>query len=78
MLPLVSATTCRANPATFAARAVSHNSCRTRSTKIRGDSTRRCSTRFVLRWSATDDIPRSSAAPMAATAAISEDIGQSP
>ena len=40
---------------------------------IRGDSARRLSTRFVLRWSATDEMPRTSAEAMAVTTAIGAD-----
>jgi hypothetical protein len=72
-LPKLSATTCRANPAIFPEMAANHNGCRTRSSKIRGDSARRDSTRFVLRWSATEDIPSISADATAATTAISSD-----
>src|ERR1700761_8372298 len=72
-LPKLSATTCRANPTRFAPRAVTHNGCRTRSSRIRGDSARRLSTRFVVRWSATEDIPSISADATAATTAISGD-----
>ncbi len=51
--------------------AASHNGCLTRSAKIRGDSALRVWTCFVLRWSATDAIPRNSALTTAATTAIS-------
>ena len=40
---------------------------------IRGDSARRFSTRFVLRWSAIDEMPRTSAEAMAVAAAIGAD-----
>ena len=49
MLPKSSATTCRANAATFVAMAISHNGCRTRSSMITGDSARRVLPRLVLR-----------------------------
>ncbi len=68
--PRSRATTCRANPATFAPIAVSRDGCRTRLARIRDDSARRGRTRLVLRWSATDDIPRTPAAATAVTAAM--------
>jgi hypothetical protein len=72
------ATTCRANPTMFAPIAASHNGCRTRSTTIRGDSARRLSTRFVLRWSSTDEMPRTSAEATAVTTAKGVDNGYPP
>jgi hypothetical protein len=74
-LPKLSAATCRANPTRFAPRAVTHNGCRTRSAKIRGDSAG-ARPRYVLRWSATEDTPNSSADPTAVITAISGDNGQ--
>ena len=40
---------------------------------IRGDNARRLSTRFVLRWSAIDEMPRTSAEAMAVATAIGAD-----
>jgi hypothetical protein len=76
-LSRLSATTCKTNPATFAAMAISYNGCRTRSSRIVGDSARSALTRLVLRWSATDDTQNSSAAATAvatATAFISSTV----
>jgi hypothetical protein len=71
--PNLSATTCRAKPTTVPPIAVTHSGCRTRSSRILGDSTRSVLTRFVLRCSATDDIPNTSAAMVAAATAIGAD-----
>jgi hypothetical protein len=57
----------------FAPIAASHNGCRTRSTTIRGDSARRLTTCFVLRWSAIDELPRTSAEATAVATAIGAD-----
>ena len=46
----------------FAPMAISHSGCRTRSSTIRGDPVRPGCTRLVLRWSATAEMPRTSAA----------------
>ena len=69
-LPKLRATTCKAKAARFVTMAISHNGCLTKSSRIAGDSARSVLTRLVLRWSATDDIPKSSAATKAVTTAM--------
>ncbi|MDX6422449.1 MAG: hypothetical protein QOG28_7069 [Trebonia sp.] len=68
-LPKLRATTCKAKAARFVTIAISHNGCLAKSSRIAGDSARSVLTRLVLRWSATDDIPKSSAATRAVTTA---------
>src|SRR6202035_6172860 len=68
-LPKLRATTCKAKAPMFVKMANSHNGCLTKSSRIAGDSAFSVLTRLVLRWSATDDIPKSSAATTAVTTA---------
>jgi len=77
-LPKLSATTCKAKPTTFATMPMSHNGCRTRSNRIAGDSARSVLTRLVLRASATEDIPKSSAPAKAVTTATVIKLGLTP
>jgi hypothetical protein len=53
----------------------SHSDCRARSTSIAGDSVFRVLTRFVLRWSATAEVPSTSAEASAVTVAPDADNG---
>jgi hypothetical protein len=68
--PYLSASTWRANPSRVPPTDASHRGCRIRSRKIRGDSGWRDLTRLVLRWSATEATPNTSAAATAATTAM--------
>ena len=74
---LRSPTTCRANPMTVPTMAMSHSDWRTRSSRIFGEASVRSYflTRLVLRCSATDVTPNTSAAPTAAATPAAMDTG---
>jgi hypothetical protein len=67
--PNRSATICKPKPARVAPIAASHSGWRTRSSSSRGDSAARRFTRWVPRCSPTDETPKISEPPRAATTA---------